>query len=514
MSALPRPDQIVDAVAHRSVRWLGGSSAAAPLARTALRRRPSGDLLADHACMTVRLDHGDHPAWSDVEPLVSRLLQAADHAVARKRHRQASSLADRALRIAYHPSIHTGPDGSVLMLDQERFLAPFRASNAGKFLLFTPDPDEHRASAQPSEHPGRPLRVLVLSHSSWTFVHRVMDDLSTHENVEFRVVDLSRLPLGVRPTHALAVKARTDFWRHGRLQPVPKQLVDTLTWADTVYLEWGTYPLTWFSMLDLAPFRVRTVARIHRFEMTTPYPLLARSAAFDEIAFVAPHVRTFMETASPRLAQAGRLRTVQNIHSLPARSENQASRDLHELLQVGWAPRVKDVLFTLDVLDELRCTDDRFHLTLIGHDLDRSPVSRSREWTEHVQRRIDAAGDAVTILGYRRDVPDLLGGAGFLVSASRNEGTHESVAEAAAAGCIPIVRDWPENRPWGGAASVYPPHWTVTTPQEAAAQIRLLCDQLGHATEADAREQWVRADRDPTRLRREYMEFLTGSGSH
>lgn len=545
---LPRPDQLTDFARHRLLRMLGGDTTAGRLGRSTVRRAGGrrGLLTTEHAQLLARLEQGQEVPLAELSTAMTRQLEAADAALARGRHRLAAGYVDRALRLAYHPAAHYGPLGSPLMLRAERFLAPLRASAAARAVLFAPDPPPLAAPVGPAGLGGpedaatdRPLQVLVLCASSWTFIDRVVEDLREHTDLRIRTADLSALPVAERPTHALALRRRADWNRERRLHPVPSALEEDLHWADTVIVEWGNYPFAWFSFLDLSPFRVRVVARIHRFEILTPYPLLARSAAYDAIAFVAPTVRAFLTAVSPRLAQAGSLREVQNIHDLerflPATEQERtdpnstdpehadpegagqermeredAERDRFALLQIGWATPIKGVEFSLEVLAGLREIDDRFTLSLVGPTLAESASARTAAWSRAVQERLDAAGAGVRVLGFRSDVPELLAGAGFLLSSSLAEGTHESVAEAAAAGCLPIVRNWPEMAPWGGAARIFPADWVVEDVEQAVAAILALHEENAHTREAAARRRWILTHRDPAAIRADYVSLLRG----
>lgn len=494
---------------------IGADAIPAKLARSVLRAAGGsrGERTATYAQLMRSLGQGRQVPLDELGPAVSQQLEAADAAIAHGRFRRSALHVDRALRLAFHPSAHYGPHGSPLMLETDRFLAPLRASTAARSFLFEADPVRDRAASQPLPE-GRSLRVLVLCASSWTFVNRVVDDLRGSTDVEIRTADLSTLPLNERPTHALAVRMRERWNRTGHLHPVPSQLDEDLRWADTVFVEWGNYPFAWFSFLDLTPYSVRTVARIHRFEILTPYPLLARCDAFDEIAFVAPTVRSFLSAVAPRLSQAGSLRVVPNVHDLApftaAAEAAPARRNLHHLVQIGWANPIKGVEFSLDVLERLRRVDDRYTLSLVGPDLEQSATARTAPWARRVQARIDELGSGVERTGFRSDIPELLAEAGFLLSSSRAEGTHESVAEAAAAGCIPIVRNWPEMAPWGGAGTIYPPEWIVDDVEQAAATIQALTAEDTHMAEASRRARWARDHRDPAAIRQGYLELLRG----
>ena len=532
MPAVPRIDQLVDFARHRALRALGTAGAPGGPARGALRRvgGAGGRRIASYAQMLQDLDQGHQVGLEELLPAITLQLDAADTALVRGRHRAAGQLVDRALRLAFHPSVHYGRLGSPLMLQAERFLAPLRSSAAARAMLFDADPEQPRTArgaggtdgpaedapraadgSTEGDGAGRPQRILVLCYSSWTFIDRVIDDLSQQPGIEFRTADLATLPVAERPSHALAVRRREAWNRDRRLEPVPAALEEDLRWADTVLIEWGNYPFAWFSFLDLSAYRLRILARIHRFEILTPYPMLARCAAFDEIAFVAPQVRSFVSATAPRLEQASGTRILSNIHDLEGFAPSGA-RDPFELVQIGWATPIKGVLFSLELLQRLREIDDRYVLTLIGPQLEQSTSPRTAAWAREVAARIDELGDGVRRLGFRSDIPDLLAGSGFLLSSSQAEGTHESVAEAAAAGSIPVVRNWPEMAPWGGASLIYPERWIVDDVEAAVTRIRSLADAETHAEEARRCRSWILEHRDPAAIRSEYLDFLGAGG--
>jgi hypothetical protein len=66
----------------------------------------------------------------------------------------------------------------------------------------------------------------------------------------------------------------------------------------------------------------------------------------------------------------------------------------------------------------------------------------------------------------------VLTGVGVILSSSVREGCHVGLMEGAAAGAVPVVRDWPfvAGRPHS-TRTLFPEHWIVTTPQQAAERI-------------------------------------------
>lgn len=80
---------------------------------------------------------------------------------------------------------------------------------------------------------------------------------------------------------------------------------------------------------------------------------------------------------------------------------------------------------------------------------------------------------------------------GVILSTSRFEGTHEALLQGAASGALPVVRNWPELRAWGGPASIYPPEWVVDSPQAAAARILAATPTPPASEDAHEAQRWA-----------------------
>ena len=434
-------------------------------------RPGSAGALAAFVTARDELTAGRRPA--ELGSTISRLLERADAALERGDLDWTTEWFDEALQLAFHPTVHHSYDSSPVLSDPEGCLAPFRASETGRRLLLDPDP------VRPEHHGG--ARVLAACHSSWTFLDRLVEATGAPTGpLSWSRLDLAALPPDQRPTHRRAVRARARFALTGERPAVPDLLARHLESTDTLFVEWGAYPFAWLSLMDLGSTRL--VCRLHRYEGMTPYPLLADFANVDEMLLISPSVRDALAAATPRLAQAHRVSTVRNPHDYTRFTTAKEPGAERTLIQVGWATPVKDVLFTLDVLESLRQEDPGWRLILVGPRPAHS-VARDEAYAREAEARIAALGDAVEVLGRRDDVPDLLRRAGFILSSSRHEGTHESVAEGAAAGCVPVVRAWPDAERWaGGARSIYPGGWIVADREGAARRI------LDHAAPA-ARER-------------------------
>lgn len=454
---------------------------------------------ADFVRAKANLSSGVVP--DDLHRVATRLLRAADRAMSMRARTLAVELFDEALQLAYHPSVHHSPQGSALARDAESFLAPFRASSTARLLQIEADP------ATPP-HPGG-SRVLVVSHGSWTFIDRVVSQIKHRDDIDVRVLDLTTLPAADRPSHRAAVRARAHLALTGTPLPVPESLREHLQGIDTLFVEWGTYAFAWLSLLDLGD--VRLICRLHRFEAFTPYPSLARFSRVDDMLFISPSVRELVRAQAPRLEQAHRVSTVRNPHDYSPFTPEKDPGYEKTILQVGWAIGVKDVLFTLDVLEALRQDDPEWTLLLVGPEPPDKPEARDAEFVATLRGRIAALGDAVRILGKRDDVPLVMRQAGVIISSSKHEGTHESIAEGAAAGCVPVVRNWPDAAPWaGGARSIYPDEWVVESVDEAVKRIRSTSDPA--VREAIVRDavRWVEDNRRPEDVLPPYLDAILG----
>jgi glycosyltransferase involved in cell wall biosynthesis len=135
----------------------------------------------------------------------------------------------------------------------------------------------------------------------------------------------------------------------------------------------------------------------------------------------------------------------------------------HTLALVGWSAVAKDPTWALEVLCRLRSHDDRYRLLLVGSPLDPAPSRAATAARAAFDARLsadDVAG-AVEQTGQVDDVPGVLARVGVVLSASVRESFHQAVAEGAASGAVPVVRNWPMYSAYGGARAVFPADWVV-----------------------------------------------------
>lgn len=424
--------------------------------------------------------------------LVPHLLRQADAAHAADLVADALDWADKAQQITFHPSVCTADR----IVD---LLAPWWESAVGTLLLSAPDvrhaPPEHAVAG----------KVLVLTAGSSIFMNRVTEAVAPTVDAEFRTVRFDDLlSPGERPTRRAVLEMRWALSTRGERRAAPRALLEHLEWADVVVVEWASIEFAWFSLLERP--RRRTVVRLHRYEAMTPYPRLADLGGIDAVLFIADHVENMVRRTVPRLAAVPWTGVIPNLHDLVGLSTTKTGPAERTLVQVSWDRRLKDVMYTLDVLEELREQDPSWRLLLVGRTAEQT--APGTQYAADVMARIARLGAAVELLGHRDDVPEVLSRAGFLLSSSLVEGSHEAVAEGAATGCVPVVRNWPEVAGWGGAHGQYPAEWIVETASDAAARIRGVEDPAARSAAGVAARAWMLAARDQDALVQRYRDVL------
>jgi glycosyltransferase involved in cell wall biosynthesis len=87
---------------------------------------------------------------------------------------------------------------------------------------------------------------------------------------------------------------------------------------------------------------------------------------------------------------------------------------------------------------------------------------------------------------------------GTILSASVRESFHQGVAEGAASGAVPVVRNWPLFAAYGGARAVFPESWVVDDVDAAVRRIlntthedRWVSTGSGASVEAVRRFDWT-----------------------
>lgn len=250
-----------------------------------------------------------------------------------------------------------------------------------------------------------------------------------------------------------------DKWA-GHSQHDEGQSLLLLEDADVIFCEWSLGNLSWYSQHKLPGQRL--VSRFHSQELFTKYPTQVDFSKVDQIIFVGEFIR---RVAIRKFGIPDELTTVvPNTVNLESLDQPKIDGAEFNIGLVGIVPEQKGLDVALDLLAELRESDERYHLFIKGRRPEEYPwmADRPREMAfyeaQYSRIEIDPRlQGAVTFDEHGNDMPDWYRKIGIALSVSGFESFHFTIADGAASGAIPVSLAWP------GSELVYPASWLSTS---------------------------------------------------
>lgn len=269
------------------------------------------------------------------------------------------------------------------------------------------------------------------------------------------------------------IRVLLDFWS-GHNQHDEAASKRLLAQADTVFCEWMLGNAIWYGTHKLEGQRL--IGRLHLQELDHQFFRDLPFAAFEEVIFVGPHILRQGVSRNSALKRNGTVVyngvDVQALQREPRRATNGKVLGF-----VGIVPQRKRFDLALDILRDLRARDEGYTLRVKGKRPEDIPwmADRPQEmvWYDKLYRRLQddpLLKDAVIFDPHGNDMPEWYAGVDFVLSTSDFESFHFTVADGAAAGCVPVVF------PWEGAREIYPSDWVVANRREAVKMIMRHCE--------------------------------------
>lgn len=421
--------------------------------------------------------------WTDPDPDPTDVRDAAARAVAGANAALAADSMDVAIgrwcdawELLYHREMHADVEHSPLVDGPQEWLGELFASPVLEALVRRRP--ERRRQLGPHTDRAEP-RVVVVTGTSGEFHEEVATAVGSV--AEVRIADVTdmfkRLRRQRRPTelalHDVAAmrslgvgppdEAADQVARAQRLRRI-------VTPYDVVFSDWADASTVWLSVV--CPSRVRLVVRIHSVDALDAWFPLVDWVNVDEVIVIAPTVQSLVVDLLAALGITSlRVTLLPGLVGVDALSPDKDEGARHTLGLIGWARRVKDMAWALDVLEQ----DPAWRLVLIGHPLtEPHGGARARRYFEEVLNRMDQPHlrDRLDVVGWTDDVGSHLRRVGVMLSTSRREGNHHGLVEGAATGAVPVVRDWPLFARRGGARAVFPADWVVEDVEQAVTRIR------------------------------------------
>ncbi|GAA3484615.1 glycosyltransferase [Streptomyces yanii] len=474
MSTPQIPDEFLAKVARRATARMARTDrpflAERVLGITAHRvrdRRLKADLLG--AAADTQLSRGLVPRH--LVQAYGAELACADADLKAGRKKEAAAALTRALLLAFHRVPHVDRLHSPLSDDPAGFTARLRASTTARAVV-APRGRKTPPAVPPTD---RPLRLLVVNQANANFLGLLTQRYADHPEIELRTLDLAADPVlaplakGLRRMIELPLGTQAAYTAE-----VEAALRPHLDWADTVFVEWCSTAAAFMTLVD--PGSTRIVVRLHKYESFTYWPHIMDFSRVDDVVFIAEHMRELTTAAVPRLlaTDAPRLHFLHNALDLRRFDRPKSDDARFTVGLIGIGQIAKDPRWALEVLRLLRARDERYRLMMVGGEIDPAPSAAAAAYHEALEKdlaELEPTG-AVRRLGPTDDVPGVLTGMGVILSSSVREGCHVGLMEGAAAGAVPVVRDWPfvAGRPHS-TRTLFPEDWIVTTPQQAAERI-------------------------------------------
>lgn len=438
----------------------------------------------------------------------------------------ASEIAMSVAETAFHRELHAAVISSPLAEDPDSFLKPLRrsltfqtlAAPAGAMESKVPGKDadlperiESRQSTRASG-PATPYRLLVITHGNLHFTEEILADLQRHASVE-----IERLMLREQGSRFGRREPLTMI--HDRFSEVAGRGVpaldpadaDLLSWPDTVFVDWCDNAAMWASLH--APRHVRIVVRFHSIEAFSHQPHMIDWSRVSDVVFVGPHVRDFVRRTIPTIERADRIHVIPNLMQLDRFALPKHAGANRVIAMVGWGQKVKDPIWALEVLARLRSHDDRWKLMLIGQGLAEPRTASGRRYHELFREQIQSqrVRGGLVFVPHTNDLPSVLRSAGFALSASLRESFGVGLSEGAASAAVPVVRDWPVYRAYGGARAVFPDEWVVQDVDAAVRRILEHADSDVLREAGEAARKHVMTQFDPQEVASRYRAVLLGT---
>ncbi len=436
-----------------------------------------------------------------------RAMAVADAALAEGDIDRTVFLTECAAEVLLSPEVQANVAEPPLIRDPQGLVAPLAGSRTWH-LLTGPAPASEAAGA-----PRRGTRpdVLVLPGAYPKFARVVAEALA--EDADVTVLPLAELERRFSHTAVSPLEIRERLLRSmGRDPGVRPDIAEAFRGRDIVFADWADKGAVLASLF--APREARLVVRFHGVDSLALWQFLVDWTRVTDIVFVSRHLQTSVErTLGDRIAHT-RKHIIDNgveVDRFDRPSLPEADRTLG---MVGWAQKVKDPLWAVELLARLRQQDPTWRLLLIGNDF---PVSQARISEDAYARRFrqrvlepDVAG-AVEYVGYTHNLPRHAARVGFAISASLRESSHIGAVELVAGGALPVFRNWPVYAPISGTASLFGEEWTVNDLDAAAARILAHADPGVRASAAEEARSRVRRHFSARDTTEDYRRILLGS---
>ena len=288
---------------------------------------------------------------------------------------------------------------------------------------------------------------------------------------------------------ARGYRVLVDHWQ-GHAQHDEEESQRLLKQADIIFCEWMLGNAVWYSRHAKAGQTL--VARLHRQEVDTDYPLSMDVQKFQKVFYVSEHTRDEVLNCFGWDFDSRHVVLGNGVKAAALNNEKSETAPF-TLGLVGMVPSLKQPHLALDILAELRQRDPRFTLRVKG----KRPsdykwlreIPGEHEYYKSFWKRLKSDRNltgGVFFDPHDNEVEQWYSGVGFVLSTSKFESFHMTVADGAASRATPILL----RRT--GAGEVFCDDWISESVKSAAFRIlRSAYDRKRWREEGEAARQRI-----------------------
>jgi SAM-dependent methyltransferase len=246
---------------------------------------------------------------------------------------------------------------------------------------------------------------------------------------------------------------------HSRQEAV---LVEAISWADIVWLEWCLEPAVWATnKFDMRAHGKKVIVRLHSTEVIDgQMPHQVKWDRVDHLIFVSEDIRDELLKQMPDLPKRVHCSVISNGIDCARFKPGAAPGDPHRIAWVGDIAMKKNPMLALQILRRLVDLDVGYHLHVAGE----ANCPRTARYLRHLIDTMDL-GRSITFYGRIADIETWYRDKGVLLSTTLYESFGMNIGEAMASGCWPVVHNYP------GAAKTWPAEALFATVDQAVERI-------------------------------------------
>lgn len=250
---------------------------------------------------------------------------------------------------------------------------------------------------------------------------------------------------------------------------------ECLGWADIIFCEWGLGNAVWYSK-NKKNYQ-KLIVRIHSQERRAKFYKEFNIEKIDKVICITPYM--FEEVYRLINIPRYKIEMIFNYVDCDEFNKDKLKGSEYNLGMIGICPKSKRLDLSIDIFEKLWEKDNRYKLYIKGkHPKEYYWIYNNESeklYYNNVFERIENSEwkDNVVFDEFGRNVDEWFTKIGYILSPSDFEGSHVSVAEGIASGCVPIIFNW------NGSETIYEDKFICSCVDEAVNLIKTYRFMIG-----------------------------------